>query len=949
MPFFSIAIALFLSTATLHAQEWRVLALRIDFPFEETDEFTTTGRGYFDLRSAEEARAEYALPYDLPPHDRTYFEHHLEALRRYYDVVSEGRVDISYSVFPRENEAAYTMPERMLHYGNGRSSEEIGQRWIELLQDALAQAQADPQGPDLSAYNSFLIFHAGVGHETGALNDIRSVFLEEKDLALYAGGPLRVGDALIEQAWILPESPSTAGRGGLNGLLAKFFGHQLGLPGLSNFADGLPALGGWSLMDVGANALGFVRRDSLDAVVGFVPPHPMAWSKMQLGWIEPIEVLRDTVVSILATDRMGTLPKAVRIPIDDEEYFLLEHRRRRARQGAPEGMEVVGADAEEIAWIDEEQINLSGQGEGVWLGVDEYDAFVPGSGLLIWHVDERTIAERPAGAMNNDPVMPGIALEEADGYRDIGHPVFERLRQIEGSPDDPFRADGPRLFGRETQPNTRSNDGWATGIEIEVLSEQGDQIEVAIRFSRQAAGWPQAVEDGNRLQAADVDGDGVVELIVEDALGVRYAEWTGGLSPWQVAEARFLAAGDADGDGRTELFVQRGMMVEAWHVGEAAPLWQREVLGDVEDALWGRFRREGGQDEPTLAVIVSGDALEIDALDGALRTIIEPADGVFLSLYGNGTGFSGVGDQALQEYGEEPLPALWAQQGNRPHLLLAGRAGRVWLGDDTVALDDSLRAPPALGDVDGDGLLESVFAGVRAIHVLDENGLSAANFPAALPIYAQAGPVEHEPVLADIDGRGDQEIIWAGSHGIYAMNGVGQLAQSFPLLMADPPVYSPVVADLNADGRLDLAALSQSRLYVWPLEAIASDYVGGGVDWGQADGGAGGMRFAYAADPVYETAGSLLPSDQVYCYPNPVRTGERAHVRFFLREEAAVEVQVFDALGASVGRIVHAGSAGENEIVWDVDEYASGIYLCKIKAKGASRSASALLKMAVSR
>ena len=189
---------------------------------------------------------------------------------------------IEYEVYPRANAGAYTLPESMLHYGNGRSGEEIGQRWIQLLRDALVLAEADPEGPDLGEFNSFLVFHAGIGHETGALNDIRSVFLEPKDFAEHNGGALQVGEVQIDQAWILPESPSTFGRGGLNGLMAKFFGHQLGLPGMSNFADGLPAVGGWSLMDVGANALGFVRRDSLDAVVGFVPPIPWLGAKYAL-------------------------------------------------------------------------------------------------------------------------------------------------------------------------------------------------------------------------------------------------------------------------------------------------------------------------------------------------------------------------------------------------------------------------------------------------------------------------------------------------------------------------------------------------------------------------------------------------------------------------------------------------------------------------------------------
>ena len=78
--------SLLLSATTAADAEWRILALRVDFPHENPDELTTTGIGAFDLRSAEEAAEDYVLPYDLPPHDRAYFERHLTALARYYEV-----------------------------------------------------------------------------------------------------------------------------------------------------------------------------------------------------------------------------------------------------------------------------------------------------------------------------------------------------------------------------------------------------------------------------------------------------------------------------------------------------------------------------------------------------------------------------------------------------------------------------------------------------------------------------------------------------------------------------------------------------------------------------------------------------------------------------------------------------------------------------------------------
>ena len=960
------------------AQEWRVLALRVDFPLEDADEPTTTGDGRFDLRSFAEAIPDYRFPFDTPPHDRTYFENHLQALARYYRTVSAGRVEIGFEVYPKELEEAYTLPNSALSYGNGRSEAEIGGKWIQLFRDAVELADADPEGPRFADFNSFLIFHAGVGHETGELNDIRSVFLAAADMSNYAGGPILAddGEFEIEEGWILPESPSQRGVAGLNGLMAKFFGHQLGLPGLSNFADGLPGVGSWSLMDVGANALGFVLQDSLMPVVGFVPPHPMAWTKARLGWIEPLVVQRDTTVALLATDRDGDLPKAVRVPIDGEEYFLLENRQQRGNRGLPDGAESLLLDPEYLVWIGPEQIGFSnGDGTGTWLEVEEYDAFIPGSGLLIWHVDDGVIREKiGAGAINDDPAHPGISLEEADGYRDIGNPIFDRLSRIEGSPQDPFFAGGQTEFGADTQPDTRSYRGWSSGIRIEVLSEPGDTMLVRVRFPRLRAGWPQELVGGRRLQAADVDGDGVAELIVEDDSGLRVLR-SDRSEVLAVESGSFLAAADVDVDGQVEIFVWRDGEVSAWKIGQERPEWTFALDGGVSNGL---VSPEIGLFAQTPVLALAGEELVLlEARSGELlrRVLVEVSGMTAADVDGDGERELIVASMGgLWRLTDEGPGSLWAGDGGlllgpaagdldgdgRAEVVIAEVEGVVRVVGESgerfaVDLGDSLRAGPALGDVDGDGFLEIVLAGTDRVHALRENGLQQADFPAYLARSAGIGTVEHPPLLLDLDGDGKQEVFLGTRHGLFGIDDDGQMLAGFPLLTAGAISFSPLGEDLDGDGQLEIAALGGDWLYVWEPQDFSPAYAGRVAGWGQAGFNAAGVRAhpGLADEAKPESGMGILPEDRVYCYPNPVEGIDEVHLRFFLNKPARLRLEVFDAIGERVERreVGEAMTApAENEVVWSVGDYASGLYLCRLEARGEGGEKEVVfVRMAVSR
>ncbi len=992
------------------AAQWRILALRVEFPVESVDEPSTTGTGRFDLRPHEQALADYRLPFDTPPHDREYFAAHLDALARYYWTVSQGQVEVHHAVYPLGAAAAYTMPRPLLAYGSGRTEEEIGQRWVELLRDAIAAAEADPHGPRFADYNSFLVLHAGVGFETGQVNDIRSVFLDGADLRRYAGGPLTAdgGRTELAAAWILPETPSYTGQAGLNGLLAKFFGHQLGLPGLSNFADGLPAVGGWSLMDVGANRYNFLRRsrpgqpDTLLVGVGFVPPHPCAWSQARLGWLAPVEVRRDTTVALLALDRAGALPRAVRIPLDRDEYLLLENRQRRARVGVPPGVATPYLDADRLPWLDASQVTFSRPDtSGVWLAVEEYDAFVPGSGVLVYQVNERAIAAGlETDSVNNDPLHPGITLVEADGHRDIGQAVFGRLEQLEGSPDDPFFAGGNSRLGPGLWPHVRTEAGWDAGVALEVLDAPGDTMRVHIAFPWQVAGWPQPVANGRRLAAADVDGDGRLELLAEDAGGVRAWAADGRLRQ-ELPAARLLAAGDVDGHPGAETVVYRGGAVEAWVAGAASPLWSVAASEAPGQAVIVPLAGAAG---PVVALsagsAAGGPLLLVGGRDGSLLATFPMAGPRLAAAAWAAAGSLELSDGRTRFRADECRPA-WeppAAAGQWPQpvagdldgdglaeLVCAGAAGEVWvqglvgaaaLSPHLALLPAAAVAPPVLGDVDGDGWVEVVLATPRQVHVLRADawlaGAAAGSpsaapapfapasivqegFPASLPDFASVGPFAHGPALADLDADGRQEILLPTDRGLFALDDSGALLPGFPLLTATPVTDAPLAVDVDGDGVLEVAALTADALYVWRPAAVRPAYAGTLADWPQSGAGAAGT-WAYARRapaPVPAPAAGVLVRGRTYCYPNPVEGEATAHLRFALHQPATVRLQVFDAVGrpmpAAAGATLLGGPA-EHELAWEVGAYPSGLYICRLRAQGtAGGTDEVLVKMAVSR
>lgn len=970
----------------------RVLALRVSFPQEIPDNETTSGDGTFDLRTFEEVRTDYRFPFDTPPHNRTYFNAHLQGLTHYFSTVSRDLLQIQFDILPAGETDSYVLTRPLIDYGNGRTRQEINTRIVELFRDgALAAYSAEPD-LNFSAYDDVIVIHAGLGGESSnQLNDVPSAFINLTDLNTYVEGPIPVGGGTITKGILLPESGGTDGRSGLNGILARFYANQLGLPRLDNPEDGLPAIGDWSLMDTGnisvasSRQLGFENLTGASAdtnLIAYSPSLLNAWSRSRLGWLTPTVIRHDTTLSIAAPHSESAHPQAIRIPISADEYFLIENRMSRL---AVEGRRPV--------------ITLSEGDRGVWVANDDYDAFIPGSGILVWHIDDAVI-DRSGGdkAVNGNVdfrihfdglvglYRKGVALEEADGLEDIGNTSAARVitsgfisfASISGSNQDPYYVGNVTLIGPDTTPNTNSNLGYVSGIEIEILSAPGEIMGVSVRFNRHQDGWPRqqtapafgvapkraefgdqvAILTGARPEnGLSIDGDPITlpgyETIWTPAIG-RITQpdsdevlFSSGQSPSIWSQNQHVSIADVGGISAGS--VSAPPLIAAFPT-QVTDVWAHET-GTV---TWGIFGPSSGQvslDGSPIRGMASGD---IDG-DGQNELVTLDAAGGLSAIEATQSVTSlGTIDNVIG------TPVIADLNGSgAAEVIVASTDGTLSIFAGTEVLTsrpvpDGAASSPILSDIDGDGFVEVLFGGVDRVWVIRFNGVPQANTPYEIPIKDKAGRMTAPPLVADLDADGMLDVIAASEDGVvYAISAGGLSLPGFPILATGRITTSPLLDDIDGDGFLELTVFTDDgTTHLWHLEQVDPSLTGTKVTWGQQGGNSGNTNaFSQTAVPGEESnSGDLIPKGRAYVYPNPIR-GSEAFIRYYLTAQADVDLIIINAAGQIVYRLTAARSDAmtDNEIRWDTTGYGSGAYICRLQATDGSRTVTRYIKAAIIR
>ncbi len=885
------------------ANTLKVLALRV--AFEPDDNVSTTGDGEF-LTGVDSINCDGFLV-DPLPHDANYFRDQVLAVGNYFRQVSGGHVDFDttgITVHPPQDDPPIRVGP-MTDYSATATQDSSDALLVRLVDTALSAAWN--AGVDPHDYQLVIVFHAGLGQDFAYETldptplDIPSAYIDSAMILAalgVTGIPLPDGSRYKGRIVLAPEGQNHIYydiaddlffgandycdlQTGLTGTLALLIGYSLGFPPLFDTEAGETGVGVFGLMDLGSNN----GR-------GVIPAAPTAWTRAYLGWEQPVEL---SGTESLAARHLG--PGGIgRITLSRDEYLLLENRVNWIGPEAGVDLdsllyrnrdEVSTLDIRLPPWFDYlvDSVGVTVSGSGVITGTANYDMGLPGSGLLIWHVDESRYTNGMAG-INNQPEARAVSLVEADGAVDLGFPTTALF----GNPDQGWRWDlwyagneaffmvNPDRLGNnpeqflaldaETNPALRLNRGAAPGLAISQIGPAGDTLTFTVDMD--AGGGVAAIErlpEGSRL------------------LGYNGVTWIYGLrdSLWMGSEA--IAELD-DGD-------------------PAIVIGEHDAPSLPDDGFW------------VLQLFDTGYVASRYRSDGSREYQVGDSAYVYNPNFG------------------EPFPFY-----DEGKLTLRVSAGRI--SPDTsrvryLTLSDTSGLNPAegvsLADVDGDGESDWVTASLQN---QDGHLWAQSDEGTMLDGYPINGDFQSIPLIANLmDGiRPEIVVVEDGAIAIYSPEGREQLRLG---LHANP---DELFLMHTSDGRVGLA--NGDRIHWFEPEEQ-------NPQWVTPQGRHSRNRVSLNDGLVKVRQPAVLDKARVYNYPNPVTEGQtKIRFYTGEATRATIRIFTVEGLPVSEVTLTGLASNDYNEWVWQVGDNPSGLYYAVVEVEGSSTE-SALIKIAVVR
>lgn len=456
-----------------------------------------------------------------------------------------------------------------------------------------------------------------------------------------------------------------------------------------------------------------------------------------------------------------------------------------------------------------------------------------------------------------------LVLSEPEGFQMLRPSGTIELRGTASGPDfasyrlewrvmlpslepGPWRGDGISPSGGSNSPIEQGLLGW---FDPSVISENSD-VDFRIVVTR-GSGAEESEE--------------VKRIIIDPTLRAGWPQRVGALTPEEIPDyreriSRHVVAADVDGDGTKEIVVAYGDLVHLFgHDGSELPGWPKQLSYPDGTAV---FIREspaiGDLDGDGLPEIVVAEG-NISAEPPVERTHAFRADGSEIAgwpkvLIGC---WDGVCDPG--QGGEPPRGIVIADvdgDGTNELVIVAGRTLQVrnaqgellegwprWFPEvDTSTCyygAECMDSIVAVADMDGDGAAEiaavsHVPSGGRRGQLLlyDSRGALKPRFPRPIPgvrytrtsgwtMATADNAVHSEPVMADLDGDGDLEVVVQTTRSkLLAVHHDGRKARLRPgrvpkakrtcignrPITMPPWIEPPVAGDLDGDGAAEIVA-----------------------------------------------------------------------------------------------------------------------------------------------
>ncbi|MEO0136148.1 MAG: FG-GAP-like repeat-containing protein [candidate division WOR-3 bacterium] len=967
-------------------QNLRILVLRAEFV--EDNDSLTTGNGKMDLKGF--GSPSDGLFYD-PPHTKKYFERQMDFLRNYYRANSFGHCNITYTVKPDRPTECYQLPHKMAYYSGydhfdprtgfvyfNTYAMEMGM--VRLVADAIAAADQD-ETVDFSDYDAIIVFHAGTMLQTSVnflrFRDIPAATIPPGALEYYLGVPYIIANngtdtiqcpicCLSEMArvdWYMA---------GALGTTVHEFGHVLGLPDLYDVSGWSNGVGAFDLMGTG----GWVGMPDAGVPEGSIPANLGAWTRYFFGhytndpvWVEPVvvnhpESLLTLRASAVDTTQFGIAQKTmVKIPISPTEFFLIENRQQDIKQ-----KDTIVIDVED--------------GVPVYVEHGEFDFFLPGSGILIWHIDDNVIyANYGSNTIQIDPKHKGIDVEEADGIQHFDAYVYFDTLEYYGSKYDLFFVDDSnksnRKFGSFTNPNSDSYFGKSL-LNIEIFSKLDTLMSFSVNFDIYQKGFPVSLpvrKTIHSLNYGDLDGNGDMEIVATTRYGHIYVYNHDG-TPYRSAMVdtitTFTAIGDINNDGAEDIVFGSGFNLRVLDGITLTPLTNFpfrtdgiilgapllfDINGDNKlEIIFGSEDRKlyclnsDGTNIANFPIYLNSWIYSTPCVfDETNRTIgVLGADGRFWLINKDGVVKEYTESQHNMLTYSSPVVGDIDRDGKLEAVIVNGYGTFYIYGSDTLEqkfetwIDTVFYYTPALADIDKDGYLEIISPNSsKTLYVFNRNGTIENDFP-----LNTDAKILYPLVIAELDTISREEIVFGLGPKDSLSSGQLKIIYNrnhefaFSPLFGDGGFSSPgFVADIDFDGDLELACGSDSgKIYIWDFPgrtASWSGYMNSNKNWGL-------YRGVY-----FEISQSSDLIGSFYIYPSPVKG--KGTARFFLYQNAEVRVDILDITGHRIGGMkVYDTTPNEyNECYFDFKNQSNGVYILRIEAKNKNKKEVKFKKFAV--